>query len=67
MKTNKSTDLLHILTLNNSKNIYIDGNSSTNQDAHEIIVSLTKTWGNDFEKQELTDKFFGIQPTRKIK
>ena len=58
--------MIIILTLSNDKNVYIDGNSIDNDEAHKIIVSLTQTWGNDFEKQELTDRFFGIQPTGKV-
>jgi len=29
-------------------------------EAHEIIIKLTGTWGTDFEKQELKDLALGI-------
>jgi len=41
--------------LGNGKRIYIDGNGINRDEAHEIIIRLTKTWGTDFEKQELKD------------
>ena len=44
-----------ILELSNGKSIYIDGNSFSEDEAHEVIILLTGTWGNDFEKQELCD------------
>ena len=45
-----------LLHLSNGKEIYIEGNSITQDEAHEIIISLTETFGTDFEKQELKDK-----------
>ncbi len=47
--------MIKILTLANGKTVYIQGKSFETDEAHEIIISLTKTWGNDFEKQELKD------------
>jgi len=47
--------VIEILRLSNGKGIYIDGKELTTEEAHEIIIRLTKTWGNDFEKQELKD------------
>ena len=52
--------MISILILTNGKSIYIDGNEITTEEAHEIIIRLTKTWGNDFEKQELCDMALGI-------
>ncbi len=61
--------MITILTLTNGKFIYIDGKEITVEEAHEIIIRLTETWGNDFEKQELCDMALGIhastQPARK--
>ncbi len=45
-----------VLKLDNGKQVYIDGKSISQEEAQEIIISLTKTWGTDFEKQELKDK-----------
>ena len=47
--------MIKILDLSNGKGIYIDGDEITNDEAHEIIIRLTGTWGSDFEKQELCD------------
>lgn len=47
--------MLTIMTLNNGKNVYIDGSEIKVEDALEIIAVLTKTWGNDFQKQELKE------------
>lgn len=46
---------IKILTLSNGKAVYIQGKEVTTDEAHEIIIRLTKTWGNDFEKRELRD------------
>lgn len=47
--------MIEILKLGNGKNVYIDGEEITREEAHETIISLTETWGTDFEKQELKD------------
>ncbi|GAI74644.1 unnamed protein product [marine sediment metagenome] len=51
----KGDNVIEILRLSNGKTVYIDGNEVTTEEAHEIIIKLTKAWGNDFEKQELKD------------
>lgn len=51
---------LEILRLSNGKAIHIDGNEITRDEAHEIIIRLTGTWGTDFEKQELKDAALGL-------
>ena len=43
------------MRLANGKAVKIEGNEFTTKEAHEIIIRLTKVWGNDFEKQELKD------------
>ncbi len=48
--------MIVILTLSNGKKVYISGREITTDEAHEIIISLTETWGTDFEKQELRDR-----------
>lgn len=53
---NELRSQLSLLTLDNGKRVYIDGKGISREEAHEIIISLTKTWGTDFEKQELKDK-----------
>lgn len=55
--------MIRVLTLTNDKSIYIDGNEFTTEEAHEIIIRLTKVWGNDFEKQEICDMALGIHDT----
>ncbi len=52
--------MIIIVTLNNGKSVHIDGNSITTNEALEIIIKLTGTWGNDFEKAELCDMAIGI-------
>ncbi|GAI61522.1 unnamed protein product [marine sediment metagenome] len=47
--------MIEILELVNGKAVHIDGKEFTTEEAHEIIIRLTKTWGNDFEKRELKD------------
>ena len=47
--------MLAIVELSNGKRVYIDGKEITTEEAQEIIIKLTKTWGTDFEKQELKD------------
>jgi len=47
--------VIEIERLSNGKVVYIDGEEFTTEEAHEIIIRLTKTWGNDFEKRELKD------------
>ena len=53
--------MIKILTLSNGKAVYIDGNEFTRDEAHEIIIKLTGTWGNDFEKRELKDLALGLK------
>ncbi len=53
--------MIKILTLSNGKAVYIQGKELTTDEAHEIIISLTATWGNDFEKQELKDAALGLK------
>ena len=48
--------MIVILKLSNGKKVYISGQEITTDEAHEIIISLTETWGTDFEKQELRDR-----------
>lgn len=52
--------MVEILRLSNGKAVRIDGKSLTRDEAHEIIIRLTGTWGTDFEKQELCDMALGI-------
>lgn len=52
--------MIEILKLSNGKAIHIGGNELTCDEAHEIIIRLTGTWGTDFEKQELCDMALGI-------
>lgn len=49
-----------ILRLSNGKAILIEGGGITRDEAHEIIIKLTETWGTDFEKQELRNLAIGI-------
>ena len=49
------TKVIKILELSTGKKVYIQGKSIATEEAHEIIIRLTKTWGNDFEKRELKD------------
>ena len=56
--------MIKILQLMNGKWIYIQGKEITMDEAHEIIIMLTETWGNDFEKQELKDMALGIKSGR---
>jgi len=53
--------MIKILQLSNGKRVYIQGKGITTDEAHEIIIKLTETWGNDFEKQELKDLALGIK------
>ena len=46
--------------MGNGKAVHIDGNELTRDEAHEIIISLTGTWGTDFQKQALCDMALGI-------
>jgi len=48
--------MIVILELSNKKKVYISGREITTDDAHEIVISLTETWGTDFEKQDLRDR-----------
>lgn len=48
--------MITILTLSNGKQVYLDGDSISTEEAHEIIINLIKTWGTDFEKRELKDR-----------
>ena len=45
--------MIVILELSNGKKVYISGREITTDEAHEIIIRLTETWGTDFEKREL--------------
>ncbi len=58
--------MIIILELNNGKAVHIDGNGFSRDEAHEIIIKLTKTWGTDFEKQELCDMALGIHADSRI-
>lgn len=59
--------MIEIMTLSNGKAVCIEGNEITRDDAHEIIIRLTGTWGTDFEKQELCDMALGIHAdSRKV-
>lgn len=49
------------MRLSNGKAVHIDGKEFTRDEAHEIIIRLTGTWGNDFEKQELKDAALGLK------
>ena len=53
--------MIKILTLSNGKAVYIQGRELTTDEAHEIIIMLTGTWGNDFEKRELRDLALGVK------
>lgn len=53
--------MIRILRLANGKKVYIQGEEITTKEAHEIIIKLTKIWGNSFEKQELKDMALGIK------
>lgn len=52
--------MIEILRLENGKSVQMDGSSLDRDEAHEIVIKLTETWGTDFEKQELCDKALGI-------
>ena len=52
--------MIEVLRLSNGKVIYTDGEEFTRDEAHEIIIKLTETWGTDFEKQELRDAALGL-------
>lgn len=60
-KDRKEAKMIEIERLSNGKAVYIDGEGFTTEEAHEIIIRLTKVWGNDFEKQELKDMALGIE------
>lgn len=53
--------MIEIERLSSGKVVYIDGNEFTRDEAHEIIIKLTETWGTDFEKQELKDAALGLK------
>lgn len=53
--------MIKILELSNGKKVYIQGKSITRDEAHEIIIKLTETWGTDFEKRELKDAALGLK------
>ncbi|GAI54747.1 unnamed protein product, partial [marine sediment metagenome] len=53
--------VIKILELEGGKKVYIQGKSITTDEAHEIIIRLTGTWGTDFEKQELRDAALGLK------
>ncbi|MBA7685959.1 hypothetical protein ES703_94390 [subsurface metagenome] len=53
--------MIKILELEGGKKVYIQGKSITTDEAHEIIIRLTGTWGNDFEKRELKDLALGLK------
>lgn len=53
--------MIEILRLSNGKTVHIDGNEFTRDEAHEIIIELTGTWGNNFEKRELKDLALGLK------
>ena len=57
--------MIEILRLSNGKAVYIEGKGLTRDEAHEIIVRLTGTWGTNFEKQELCDMALGIHASMK--
>jgi len=57
----KEVEVIKILTLSNGKTVYIQGKELTTDEAHEIIIRLTSTWGNDFEKRELKDLALGLK------
>jgi len=52
--------MIKILTLANGKSVYISGRGITTEDAHELIILLTKTWGDDFEKHGLKDRLMDL-------
>ena len=52
--------MIKVLELSNSKTVYINGKEITTEDAHEIIILLTKRWGNDFEKSELKNRLMDL-------
>ncbi len=47
--------MFEIIRLGNGKVVYIDGEMFSRDEAQEIIIRLTKTWGNDFQKRVLKD------------
>ncbi|MBA7670700.1 hypothetical protein ES703_78847 [subsurface metagenome] len=56
VKEEATEDMIVIQELSNGKKVYVSGQEITKDEAHEIIISLTETWGTDFEKQELRDR-----------
>ena len=44
-----------VVKLDSGKRVYIDGDSITEEEAQEIIIKLTKTWGTDFDIRRLKD------------
>ncbi len=57
----KEGKVIKLLQLSSGKKVYIQGKSITADEAHEIIIALTGTWGTDFEKQELKDAALGLE------
>lgn len=53
--------MFEVLKLSNGKAICIEGEEFTRDEAHEIIIKLTETWGTDFEKQKLRDAALGLK------
>ena len=47
--------MFKIMRLANEKVVYIDGKMFSRDEAQEIIIRLTKTWGNDFQKRALRE------------
>jgi len=43
------------MRLANGKVVYINSKMFSRDEAQEIIIRLTKTWGNDFQKRALKD------------
>jgi len=48
-------ETVEVMRLESGKVVYINGKSIDRDEAHEIIIRLTQTWGTDFEKQHLRD------------
>lgn len=52
--------MVTILTLGSGKQVQMEGESITTEEAQEIIIRLTQVWGNDFDKKHLRDLTLGI-------
>lgn len=55
VEVTEKKDMVEVMRLESGKAVYINGKGIDTDEAHEIIIRLTQTWGTDFEKQHLRD------------